>query len=129
MHIATKRYLADALVKYPPRRLGWSHGDEEKFSRDQLVEWFDLAHISRSPARFAPEKAPMAEQSLHPRLHPMRSSLISVEPLIIRSGGDSDDSNKLVKAIGLVKGRAQTINALAEDMHAVFFTVHRQLQI
>jgi len=48
-------YLADAMVNYLAR-LGWSHGDEEIFSRQQLVEWFDFAHVSRSPARWDPEK-------------------------------------------------------------------------
>src|SRR5205085_2925077 len=37
-------------------RLGWSHGDEEVFTRAQLVEWFDLEHVSKSPARWDPEK-------------------------------------------------------------------------
>ncbi|OGA40375.1 MAG: glutamate--tRNA ligase, partial [Betaproteobacteria bacterium RIFCSPLOWO2_12_FULL_62_13] len=46
-------YLPEALVNYLAR-LGWSHGDEEKFSRAQLIEWFDLEHISKSPARFNP---------------------------------------------------------------------------
>jgi len=45
----------DAMVNYLAR-LGWSHGDEEIFSREQLVEWFDFAHVSRSPARWDPEK-------------------------------------------------------------------------
>jgi glutamyl-tRNA synthetase len=48
-------YLPEALNNYLAR-LGWSHGDDEKFSMAQLVEWFDLAHVSRSPARFDPEK-------------------------------------------------------------------------
>jgi glutamyl-tRNA synthetase len=48
-------YLPDAMVNYLAR-LGWSHGDDEVFSRDQLVEWFDLGHVSRSPARWDPEK-------------------------------------------------------------------------
>ena len=48
-------YLPDAMVNYLAR-LGWSHGDEELFSRGQLVEWFDLEHVSRSPARWDPEK-------------------------------------------------------------------------
>jgi glutamyl-tRNA synthetase len=48
-------YLPDALVNYLAR-LGWSHGDEEVFSREQLVEWFDLEHVNRSPARWDPEK-------------------------------------------------------------------------
>ena len=48
-------FLPEALVNYLAR-LGWSHGDEEMFSREQLVEWFDLAHVSKSPARFDPDK-------------------------------------------------------------------------
>ncbi len=48
-------FLPDALVNYLAR-LGWSHGDDEMFSRAQLVEWFDLEHVSRSPARWDPEK-------------------------------------------------------------------------
>ncbi|NJD88660.1 MAG: glutamate--tRNA ligase [Betaproteobacteria bacterium] len=48
-------FLPDALVNYLAR-LGWSHGDDEVFSRDQLVEWFDLEHVSKSPARWDPEK-------------------------------------------------------------------------
>ena len=48
-------YLPDAMVNYLAR-LGWSHGDEEVFSREQLVEWFDLRHVSKSPARWDPEK-------------------------------------------------------------------------
>ena len=48
-------YLSDAMVNYLAR-LGWSHGDEEVFSRDQLVAWFDLGHVSKSPARWDPEK-------------------------------------------------------------------------
>ena len=48
-------YLPEALLNYLAR-LGWSHGDEEVFSREQFVEWFDLEHVSRSPAQFDPEK-------------------------------------------------------------------------
>jgi glutamyl-tRNA synthetase len=48
-------YLPDAMVNYLAR-LGWSHGDEEVFSREQLVEWFDFRHVSKSPARWDPEK-------------------------------------------------------------------------
>ena len=48
-------FLPEAMVNYLAR-LGWSHGDEEIFSREQLVEWFDLRHVSKSPARWDPEK-------------------------------------------------------------------------
>src|SRR5690606_35134501 len=54
-HYRDLGYLPEALVNYLAR-LGWSHGDEEIFSQEQLVEWFDLATINRAPAKFNPEK-------------------------------------------------------------------------
>ncbi len=44
-------FLADAVVNYLAR-LGWSHGDDEIFSRAQFLEWFDLDHLGRSAAQF-----------------------------------------------------------------------------
>jgi len=44
-------YLADAIVNYLAR-LGWSHGDDEIFSREQLVEWFNLDHLGKSAGQF-----------------------------------------------------------------------------
>lgn len=44
-------YLPEAFCNYL-LRLGWSHGDEEIISREKAIEWFDLEHIGRSPARF-----------------------------------------------------------------------------
>lgn len=43
-------YLPDAIINYLAR-LGWSHGDDEIFSRAQLVEWFDGSHLSLSPSQ------------------------------------------------------------------------------
>ena len=48
-------YLPEALLNYLAR-LGWSHGDEELFSRAQMVEWFDGSHLSKSPAQWDPAK-------------------------------------------------------------------------
>jgi glutamyl-tRNA synthetase len=48
-------YLPEALVNYLAR-LGWAHGDAEIFSREQFVKWFDLPAVSRSAAKFDPEK-------------------------------------------------------------------------
>ena len=44
-------YLPEAMRNYLAR-LGWSHGDEEIFSTEQAIEWFDLSNIGRSAARF-----------------------------------------------------------------------------
>jgi len=48
-------YLPEAMLNYLAR-LGWSHGDDELFSRDQLVSWFDGSHLNKSPAQWDPAK-------------------------------------------------------------------------
>ncbi len=48
-------YLPEAMLNYLSR-LGWSHGDDELFAREQLVSWFDGSHISKSPAQWDPAK-------------------------------------------------------------------------
>ena len=48
-------YLPEAMLNYLAR-LGWSHGDEEIFSREQMVAWFDGGHLSKSPAQWDPAK-------------------------------------------------------------------------
>ena len=49
-------FLPDALLNYLVR-LGWSHGDQELFTRDEMQQEFDFDHVSASPARFDMEKA------------------------------------------------------------------------
>jgi glutamyl-tRNA synthetase len=48
-------YLPEAMLNYLAR-LGWSHGDEELFSRAQMIEWFDGSHLARHPAQWDPAK-------------------------------------------------------------------------
>ncbi len=48
-------YLADALLNYLVR-LGWSHGDQEIFSRQQMIELFDIAAVNSAASRFNPDK-------------------------------------------------------------------------
>ena len=44
-------FLPEAMVNYLAR-LGWSHGDDEIFSREQFVQWFNLDHLGKSAAQF-----------------------------------------------------------------------------
>ena len=44
-------YLPEAMRNYL-LRLGWSHGDDEIMSDDEMIAWFDLGGIGRAPARF-----------------------------------------------------------------------------
>ena len=48
---AQEGFLPEAMVNYLAR-LGWSHGDDEIFSRAQFLQWFDLDHLGKSAAQF-----------------------------------------------------------------------------
>jgi glutamyl-tRNA synthetase len=55
MQYAEEGYLPEALMNYLVR-LGWAHGDQEVFSRDEMIEHFDLRDVNHSASTFNPEK-------------------------------------------------------------------------
>jgi len=106
-------YLPEALVNYLAR-LGWSHGDEEIFSREQFVEWFDLAHVSRSAAQFNPEKLRwLNHQYLKQRADADLANLVA--PRVERDGGILSSGPDLSAVVALFKERSETLNQLAEQ--------------
>ena len=110
-------YLPEALVNYLAR-LGWSHGDEEVFSREQLVEWFDLDHISKSAARFDPQKLQWLNAHYIKQADDARLAAL-VRPFLFRDGADPDHGPALEKVVALLKERVSTIEELADA--AVYF--------
>ena len=110
-------FLPEALVNYLAR-LGWSHGDEEKFSREQLVEWFDLAHVSKSPARFNTEKLAWLNQQYVKEADFDRLADLTA-PFLTASGCTIADGPPLAGVVALLKDRATTLRELADG--AVIF--------
>jgi glutamyl-tRNA synthetase len=55
MQYRDEGYLPEALLNYLVR-LGWSHGDQEIFSLDEMVQWFDLKDVNKAPSTFNPDK-------------------------------------------------------------------------
>jgi len=115
-------YLPEALVNYLAR-LGWSHGDEEMFTVEQFLQWFDLAHISRSAAQFNPEKLRWLNHQ-YLRQRPDADLAELVAPRIERAGGKLEGGPDLEKAVALLKDRAETLEALA-DAIMIFYTEAR----
>ena len=110
-------YLPEALVNYLVR-LGWSHGDEEMFTREQLIEWFDLAHISKSPARFDPGKLMWLNQQYIKQGDSQRLAIL-VQPFLDADGCKTADGPPLYSVLELLRGRVHTLHELADA--AVFF--------
>lgn len=105
-------YLPEAFNNYLAR-LGWSHGDQEVFSMAQFIEWFNLQHVSRSPARFDTEKLDWLNQHYIQRADDTRLAHL-VAPLLLAMKIDSAAGPKLSAVIALLKDRATTIQHLAE---------------
>jgi glutamyl-tRNA synthetase len=102
-------FLPDAMVNYLAR-LGWSHGDDEIFSRAQFLQWFDLDHLGRSAAQFDEAKLRWVNaQHLKAMANEALAPLVA-EQLAHRSL--STDA-RLADICGLYKDRCDTTVALA----------------
>lgn len=110
-------FLPEALVNYLAR-LGWSHGDNEKFSREKLVEWFDFEHISRSPARFDPDKLRWLNQQYIKDADNERLAKLT-QPFLEKAGCVVAQGAPLAGVVALLKERVSTIVELADA--AVYF--------
>jgi glutamyl-tRNA synthetase len=109
----TLGYLPEALLNYLAR-LGWSHGDEELFEVKRFVEWFDLQHVSRSPAQFNPEKLAWINQQYIKSAADARLAAL-VEPELRKRGAQPGGGPPLDKVVNLLKDRANSLLQLADD--------------
>ena len=110
-------YLPDAMVNYLAR-LGWSHGDDEIFSRAQFLEWFSLDHLGRSAAQFDEAKLRWVNAQ-HLKGTPDGALASLVQAQLIKRGIKSDA--RLPRLCALFKDRCDTTVALA-DWAARFYT-------
>jgi len=102
-------FLADAVVNYLAR-LGWSHGDDEIFSRAQFLEWFDLDHLGRSAAQFDEAKLRWVNAQ-HMKLTDNAELAHLVAPRLQAMGLLADE--RLPAICGLFKDRCDTLVVLA----------------
>jgi glutamyl-tRNA synthetase len=114
MQYETMGYLPEAMVNFLAR-LGWSHGDSEIFTRDELKEWFDLEHISPSPSRFDTDKLKWVNQEHMKRLsqHELGRQL---EPYLERAGYPRAGPDPGDVAM-LLRDRAATLADMAAAAH------------
>jgi len=109
-------YLPDAMVNYLAR-LGWSHGDDEIFSREQFLQWFSLDHLGRSAAQFDEAKLRWVNaQHLKAMTDDALATLVAT--LLQKRGIVADE--RLPRICGLFKDRCDTTVVLA-DWAAAFY--------
>jgi glutamyl-tRNA synthetase len=107
-------YLPEAVINYLAR-LGWSHGDEEVFSKQQFAEWFDLDHITPSAAQFNTEK--LNWLNAHYIKHADNDYLVKdITKRLANLGVAVSIQPRLSAVIDLYKERANTLNELAANI-------------
>ena len=115
--------LAEAVNNYL-LRLGWGHGDDEIISREQAIQWFDLAGVGRSPSRFDFKKLENLNGHYMREADDARlADLIApgVAKLAGRAFGAAD-RDLLLRSIPFLKVRAKDLNELTEGASFLFRT-------
>lgn len=115
-------YLPNAMVNYLVR-LGWSHGDQELFSRQELIEKFSWSHVQKSAAVFNPDKL-LWMNAEYIKTSPSRQVAQALVPLLEQAGlrkeGEAVSDEWLVQLVVLVKERAKTLVEMVEWVRPYF---------
>ncbi len=112
-------YLPEAMLNYLAR-LGWSHGDDELFTRERMVAWFDGTHLSKSPAQWDAAKLAWVNAQ-YIKAKPDAELAPMVAAQLQKRGIESDD--RLASICALFKDRCDTTVALANWAAAFYADV------
>jgi glutamyl-tRNA synthetase len=119
LQYAEEGFLPDALLNYLVR-LGWSHGDQEIFTREEMIAAFDIRDVNKAASAFNPEKLLWLNQQ-----HMVRATPASLVPhlraQLRRLGCDSTDQGLLEGVIVAQRERAKTLKEMADNSR-FFFT-------
>ncbi len=110
-------FLPEALVNYLVR-LGWSHGDQEFFTRDELIRVFDLKNIGRSAGIFDPEKL-LALNAEHIKATSPVNLVAPLTPFLKEFNVEIKEDDYIRKVIETLAPRSKTLQEMAQA--AVFY--------
>jgi glutamyl-tRNA synthetase len=105
-------YLPEALLNHLVR-LGWSHGDQEIFSLDEMIELFDLDQVNKAASAFNNEKLAWFNQHYIKASDPARIAHL-LSPHMGRQGIDPAQGPDLVEVVKAQQERAKTLVEMAE---------------
>lgn len=105
-------YLPQALDNYLAR-LGWSHGDQEVFSREELIKYFTLEHATSSPGVFDEEKLQWLN-SQHMKAMEPAALARELTPFLARIGIQASDQDYLARVAATLSARCRTLVEMAE---------------
>ena len=106
-------YLPDALLNYLVR-LGWSHGDQEIFSREEMIAGFDIRDVNKAAAAFNADKLLWLNQQ-HMMKAPLAVLGAALREQLARLGVHSDDSALLEGVANAQRERSKTLKDMAQN--------------
>ena len=107
-------YLPEAMLNYLVR-LGWSHGDQEIFSRDEMIDHFSLDGINKSASSFNTEKLNWINQQ-YLMSQPLEQIIDLVKQRLQKTGVSFDGQVDFQSIVDLYRQRVSTINQLVESI-------------
>ncbi|MGO9594363.1 MAG: glutamate--tRNA ligase [Steroidobacteraceae bacterium] len=110
-------YLPDALLNYLVR-LGWSQGDQEVFTREEMISAFDIKDVNKAAAAFDPEKLLWLNQQ-HIMRAPVGALASGLRSRLAALGVVVDDDRLLEGVANAQRERAKTLNEMAQN--SLFF--------
>jgi len=111
-------YLPQALLNYLVR-LGWAHGDQEIFERDEMIHKFDIRDVNKSAARFDTEKLNWLNQH-YMRTLPPSAQVLALKRQLAAVGIDPAGGPDLERLIEVQCERCETLKAMAEGSRIFF---------
>ena len=109
-------YLPEAILNYLVR-LGWSHGDQELFSREELIEKFSLESVGKSAGVFNPEKF-LWVNFHYLKTRPLSQLAEEIVPYIVAKGYPvPQDKSWLERMIKTLQERSRTLVELVDSAH------------
>jgi glutamyl-tRNA synthetase len=110
-------YLPEALLNYLVR-LGWSHGDQEVFSMEEMQQLFDITDVNKSASAFNPDKLLWLNQQHIMRAPPQRLAEY-LKPQLAALGVAVTDDRALLAVVQVQRERAKTLREMAQN--SVYF--------
>lgn len=110
--------LPEALLNYLVR-LGWSHGDQEVFSIEEMIEAFDVADVNRAPSTFNLEKLLWLNQH-YIKEADLDRLVENLKPRLLVRGAEFSGAPELGAVVEMMRDRAQTIEEMADKSMYLF---------
>jgi glutamyl-tRNA synthetase len=110
-------YIPDALLNYLVR-LGWSHGDQEIFTREEMIAAFDIANVNKAASAFNPDKLLWLNQQ-HIMKAPQATLVATLRSQLAQLGVNDADEELCGGVVEALRERAKTMKEMAQG--SLFF--------